>query len=493
MPHSNDITSLLADVNKKDKELIEKAYLFAERAHEGQKRNSGEPYFNHVFETAKILASIGMDTKTIVAGLLHDVLEDTKTTEEELKKEFGEEIVILVNGVTKLGKMKYTGTERHVESLRKFFMAMANDLRILIIKLADRLHNIRTLQYVKPEKQKRIALETIEIHARLADRIGMHKLKGELEDAAFPYVYPKEYAEVEKLLEKNRESNADELARVSGEIEKELKNQGVKIIEISTRAKHKYSLWKKVKRYNMEIEKVYDIVALRVIVKDIEECYRVLGIVHGLFQPVPGRIKDYIATPKRNGYRSLHTTVFTGNGGIVEIQIRTPEMHAEAAYGIAAHFIYKEMGKGHNGQSNGDHMDKNLEWIDQLKELHKIVDKPSKFLESLKMDLFQDRIFVFTPKGDVVDLPKDSSPIDFAYAIHSDIGNHAQSANINHKMSPLSTKLKNNDIVEIVVNKKANPSSKWLDYAKTTMAKKHINAYLKDNSLLSKFRSFAKF
>lgn len=492
MPHSKDITSLLHGLPDIDKKLIEKAYLFAEKAHEGQKRNSGEPYFIHVFETAKILAELGMDTKTIVAGLLHDTIEDTPVDEEDLKKEFGEEIVTLVNGVTKLGKMKYTGAERHVESLRKFFMAMANDLRILIIKLADRLHNVRTLQYVKPEKQKRIALETIEIHARLADRIGMHKLKGELEDASFPFVYPKEYAETEKLLELNSKSNQKELDRVTNEIKKTLKEQRVKVVEISSRAKHKYSLWCKVKKYEMNVERVYDIVALRVIVEDVENCYRVLGIVHGLFQPVPGRIKDYIATPKRNGYRSLHTTIFTGNGGVVEIQIRTPEMHAEAAYGIAAHFIYKEMGKGSH-QSGDDLIDKNLRWIDQLKELHKIVDKPAKFLEHLKMDLFQDRIFIFTPKGDVVDLPAESSPIDFAYAIHSDIGNHAQSANINHKMAPLHTKLKNNDIVEIIVNKKANPSSKWLDHTKTTMAKKHINAYLKENSLLSKFRSFAKF
>ena len=492
MPHSKDITSLLHGLPETDKKLIEKAYLFAEKAHEGQKRNSGESYFIHVFETAKILAELGMDTKTIVAGLLHDVIEDTPVDEEGLKKEFGEEVVTLVNGVTKLGKMKYTGAERHVESLRKFFMAMANDLRIFIIKLADRLHNVRTLQYVKSEKQKRIALETIEIHARLADRIGMHKLKGELEDASFPFVYPKEYAETEKLLELNSKSNQKELDRVTNEIKKTLKEQRVKVVEISSRAKHKYSLWCKVKKYEMNIERVYDIVALRVIVEDVENCYRVLGIIHGLFQPVPGRIKDYIATPKRNGYRSLHTTIFTGNGGVVEIQIRTPEMHAEAAYGIAAHFIYKEMGKGSH-QSGDDLIDKNLRWIDQLKELHKIVGKPAKFLEHLKMDLFQDRIFIFTPKGDVVDLPAESSPIDFAYAIHSDIGNHAQSANINHKMAPLHTKLKNNDIVEIIVNKKANPSSKWLDHTKTTMAKKHINAYLKENSLLSKFRSFAKF
>jgi guanosine-3',5'-bis(diphosphate) 3'-pyrophosphohydrolase len=486
MPHTHDITSLAQGLNEEDKKLVERAYSFAEHAHKGQLRNSGEPYFIHVVETAKILAELGMDAKTIIAGLLHDVLEDTDTPEELLKKEFGEEIVNLVNGVTKLGKMKYTGAERHVESLRKFFMAMANDLRILIIKLADRLHNVRTLQYVKPEKQKRIALETIEIHARLADRIGMGKLKGQLQDAAFPFAYPKEYAETEKLIAVVSKSNEAELNTVCEELEKEFKEQGVHVVEMSKRAKHKYSLWKKLSQHNMDIEKIYDIVAVRVIVDDIENCYRVLGIIHSLFQPLPGRIKDYIATPKKNGYRSLHTTVFTGNGGIVEIQIRTPEMHAEAAYGIAAHFVYKE-GKL-KGQTN-----KNEWWIDQLKELHKTIDKSDTFLEHLKMDLFQDRIFVFTPKGDVVDLPVGSSTIDFAYAIHSDIGNHAQSANVNHKIVPLNTVLKNDDIIEIIVNKKANPSSKWLEHTKTSMAKKHINAYLKDHSLLSKFRSFAKF
>ncbi|MEK7106072.1 MAG: HD domain-containing protein, partial [Patescibacteria group bacterium] len=258
MPHSNDITSLLEGLRSEDKKLIEKAYIFAEDAHKGQLRNSGEPYFNHVYETAKILAELGMDAKTIVAGLLHDVIEDTPVDEEGLEKEFGKEIVELVNGVTKLGKMKYTGTERHVESLRKFFMAMSKDLRVLIIKLADRLHNVRTLQYVKPEKQKRIALETIEIHARLADYIGMGKLKGELEDASFPFAYPKEYAEVEKLLLENSKSNKEQLAIVSKELTSELKEQGVQVIEMSTRAKHKYSLWKKIKKYDMDIEKVYD-------------------------------------------------------------------------------------------------------------------------------------------------------------------------------------------------------------------------------------------
>jgi GTP pyrophosphokinase len=490
MPGTKDITSLVEGLNAEDKKLIEKAYYFAETAHAGQKRNSGEPYFIHVFETAKILAELGMDAKTIVAGLLHDVLEDTDTSEETLTKGFGEEIVMLVNGVTKLGTMKYTGAERHVESLRKFFMAMAKDLRILIIKLADRLHNVRTLQYVLPEKQKRIALETIQIHARLADRIGMGKLKGQLEDAAFPYAYPKEYAETEKIIAQNSKSNEKELNRVCDEIKATLDEQKVHVVEISTRAKHKYSLWQKLKQHDMDIEKIYDIVALRIIVDDIENCYRVLGIIHGLFQPLPGRIKDYIATPKKNGYRSLHTTVFTGNGGVVEIQIRTPQMHAEAAYGIAAHFVYKE-GKGKDLQEQQENQ--RFGWMDQLKELHKAADKPKEFLEHLKTDLFHDRIFIFTPTGDVLDLPVGATPIDFAYAIHSDIGNHAQSANVNHKMVPLNTVLKNDDIVEIITNKKANPTSKWLDYAKTTMAKKHINAYLKEHSLLSKFRSFAKF
>lgn len=490
MPNIDELISKTYKIKVSEKALINKAYEFAKNAHEGQFRNSGEPYFIHVFETAKTLASLGMDANTIVAGLLHDTLEDTKITEEEMQKEFGEEIVTLVNGVTKLGKFKYRGSERHVESLRKFFMAMSNDIRVLIIKLADRLHNVKTLQHVNPEKQRRIALETIEIHARLADRIGMGKLKGQLEDASFQYAYPKEYAEVEKLLEEKSHINKTELEIVTEELTKELKDQKINALEISQRAKHKFSLWQKLKRYNMDIDKIYDIIALRVIVKDIEDCYRVLGLIHMLWRPLPGRIKDYIATPKPNGYRSLHTTIFTGNGTIVEIQIRTPEMHAEAAYGIAAHFVYKESKKKFNDENNKA---KRLEWIEQIKELHKTVTESSNLIKHLKMDLFQDRIFVFTPQGDVVDLPIDSSPIDFAYAIHSDIGNHAQNAKVNSKMVTLFTKLQNNDIVEIGVNKNSNPSSKWLTYVKTNMAKKHINAYLKNNSLLSRLRSYTGF
>lgn len=485
----DNLYSLIPKIKKADKNAIEKAYHFAEHAHKDQLRNSGEPYFTHVFETAKTLATLGMDTKTIVAGLLHDVLEDTNIKEEELEREFGKEIVELVKGVTKLGTMKYRGSERHVESLRKFFLAMSNDLRILIIKLSDRLHNVRTLKHVRPDKQKRIALETIEIHARLADRIGMGKLKGLLEDSAFPYAYPEEYKEVNKLIESRSESNQKELTKVANQLKSALLKQKVHIIEMSQRAKHKYSLWQKLKRYNMDMDKIYDLIALRVIVNDVEDCYRVLGIIHSIWRPLPGRIKDYIANPKPNGYRSLHTTVFTGNGAFAEIQIRTSEMHAESAYGIVAHFMYKEKMR----KKNIDDANSKFEWIDQLKDLHKNVAEPKKFLEHLKTDLFHDRIFIFTPAGDVVDLPEGSSPIDFAYAIHSDIGDHAQSAKINEKIATLYTKLQNNDVVEIKTNKSSHPSSKWLDNVKTALAKKHINQYLNKNSLLQRFRSFAKF
>ncbi len=410
----------------KDRELLTKAYHFSELAHRDQFRNSGDPYFVHVFETAKNLASLGMDTKTIAAGLLHDTVEDTHITAKELEKEFGEEIATLVAGVTKLGKVKYQGHDRHVESLRKFFIAVSNDLRVLIIKLADRLHNVQTLQYVREDKRARIALETIEIHAPLANRLGMGKLKGELEDAAFPYAYPKEYQEIVNLLAERSSAKKKHLEEVNKILKKELSHhQDIHLSEIDCRIKHKYSLWRKLQRYNMDIEKIYDISALRIVVDTIEECYRVLGVVHSLWRPLPGRIKDYIAIPKPNGYRSLHTTIFTGDGGIVEVQIRTKEMHAEAAYGVAAHFIYKEQEhkkkkSGLNGNPNGS----KLEWVDQLVGLQKVTQEPGKFIEHLKMDFFRDRIFIFTPKGDVVDLPEDSTPIDFAYAIHSDIGNH---------------------------------------------------------------------
>jgi GTP pyrophosphokinase len=485
MANADDIIVLMEDhkPNKEETILIEKACVFAEKAHEGQLRASGDPYFTHVLATAKNLASFGMDATTIAAGLLHDTIEDGKATEEEIQTEFGDDILFLVQGVTKLGKVKYQGRERHAESLRKFFVAVAADFRVLMIKLADRLHNLQTLQYVKPEKQKRIALEAIEIYAPLAHRLGIGKLKGDIEDAAFPFAFPKEYAEIEKFMKQKKEATETNIKAVEIELGKELEQQKVTVVKMNSRIKHKYSLWKKLQKYKKEPEKIYDIMALRVIVPTIEDCYRTLGIVHSLWRPLPERIKDYIALPKLNGYQSLHTTIFTGDGGIVEIQIRTPEMHGIAEYGIASHFAYKEVEEKNKKPKTVS----KYAWIDEFHELARTIHENDAFLKDLKMDFFKDRIFIFTPEGDVIDLPEESSPIDFAYAIHSDIGNHTSSAKINGKMSPLSTKLQMNDIVEIHTKESAHPGSKWLDYAKTTLARKHIKAYVDEHSLLNKY------
>ena len=491
MPNIKEIRDIIeGDLTKKGEALLVKAYLFAEKAHRDQKRMSGEPYFTHVFETAKILAKLGMDIKTIAAGFLHDVLEDTAVTEEEMKKEFGEDIVFLINGVTKLGTLKYRGHERHVESLRKFFVAMANDLRVVIIKFADRLHNLRTLQYVREDKRERIALESIEVYAPLANRLGMGKLKGEIEDAAFPYAYPAEFKEVEEKIKTEREKYEKYLKEVSTELKKELKKNKVELAEISYRMKHKYSLYKKLKKYDMDIDKIYDIVALRVVVNSVEDCYRVLGIIHSIWNPLPGRIKDYIAIPKPNGYRSIHTTIFTGSGGIAEIQIRTKEMHAEAAYGIAAHFAYKEQSNKKDKKVADDKS--KFKWIEELKNLNYNPDEPKSLLEHLKMDFFNDRIFIFTPKGDVIDLPEESCPIDFAYSVHSDVGDHVSGAKVNGKMSQIFTPLKNGDIVEIVTKADAHPSNKWLEYVKTSVAKKHIKSYMEKNTLVAKLKSLGR-
>ena len=487
IPTIDEIIALNKDYKEKDKTLIEKAYNFAKKAHEGQLRKSGDPYFVHVASTGKNLADLGMSSTVVAAGLLHDVLEDADVTKEELTHEFGEEIVKLVEGVTKLGKVKYKGVERNVENLRKFFISVAEDLRVLVIKLADRLHNIETLKHVRPDKQKRIALETLEIYAPLANRLSMGRLKGRLEDAAFQFAYPKEYEEVKKMLLDKKDAKEKYLIEVKDKIEEKIKEAKLKNTKIDYRQKHLYSLWKKLQKYDMDIGKIYDIIALRVMVNSVSDCYHILGLIHGEWTPVPNRIKDYIASPKSNGYQSLHTTIFTGTGGIVEIQIRTHEMHEKAENGIAAHFIYKEKNKTEKI------IPKQFEWVNQLHDLNQTNEEdPEKFLKTIKMDFFKDRVFIFTPKGDIIDLPEDSSVIDFAYAIHTDVGDHAQGAKINGKNSSLGTKLKNNDIVEIQTNKNAKPSSKWLDYAKTSLARKRINLHLKSNSLLSKFLSFGK-
>ncbi len=481
MPHTKVtnpelIFALVPEMSTSDKELITRACEFAKKAHEGQLRKSGEPYYNHVFATGINLATLKMDADTIAAGVMHDVLEDTSVTEEEMAKEFGDHITKLVQGVTKLGKLRYTGAERHVESLRKFFVAMADDIRVVVIKLCDRLHNIETLEYVAPEKQHRIALETLEIHARLADRLGMGRLKAQLEDAAFPYVYPKEYKETAKLFEEMRPTSDEQIEKVVNTLKEELSIFDVEIERLDYRIKHLYSLWQKLKRYHMDESKVHDVVALRIIVPNVSHCYQALGVIHGLYRPVPGRFKDYIAVPKPNGYRSLHTTIFMGDGGTLEIQIRTQEMHREAEFGIASHLSYKELGKN----KGKDEIEKKTGWTKELLRWQEEMAHPKDFMKELKSDFFENRVFILTPKGDVIDLPEGSSTIDFAYAVHSDIGDHVSGAKVNGKLVPLETILKNRDVVEIEVKESACPKRKWLDYSKTTLAKRKIRGYIKE-------------
>lgn len=465
------ILELMPQSTPEEKELISKAFAYSEQAHIEQKRNSGKPYFHHVYETGYILAEMNADPITIAAGLLHDVLEDTETTEESLRALFGDEVVSLVQGVTKLGHLKYQGVERHAESLRKFFIASAHDIRVVVIKLADRLHNVSTLEHVRPDKQRRIAIETLEIYARLADRLGMGKIKAQLEDLAFPFAYPEEYERVQTILKDFTLFNEPHLEKVAENLKEELHILDAHINRLDYRVKHLYSLWQKLTKNDYDISKIYDILALRIIVPGVSDCYQALGIIHGLYKPLPGRFKDYIAIPKPNGYQSLHTTVFDGIGGIVEIQIRTEEMNQEAEYGIYSHVHYKE--KGPAG--------KKVDWTKELLETQKLIEKPEDFLKHLKLDFFEERVFVYTPKGDVIELPKGSSTIDFAYAIHSDIGNHIFGAKINGKMVSIDTKLNRGDIVEILCAEKNKPNRKWLDICKTTFAKHQIRKYIKEN------------
>ena len=486
MNEMKKLINKLGDFNSSDLADIKKAYLFAEKAHKGQKRLSGDPYFVHPYETAMCLIDLNTDAKTIMAGLLHDTVEDTATTECEIEKEFGKEVLFLVNGVTKLGTLKYRGAERHVESLRKLFIATSQDVRVLIIKLADRLHNIKTLNWhPRKDKQYRIALETIEIYAPLASRLGIGQIKGDLEDYAFPFVYPKEYEKVKNIAKQKRKLDEKYIKKIHRSLRAELGKQQIKVTHTNSRVKHLYSMYKKLQRYEMNIDKIYDIIAVRVVVSNIEDCYKTLGIIHGLWTPLPGRIKDYIALPKPNGYQSLHTTIFTGDGGIVEIQVRSDEMHKKAEYGIASHLSYKEktmfggfLSSIKNKNTKGKQLSKKLAWIGELLEWQRSVNETGEFIDSLKMDFFKGRVFIFTPNGDVIDLPEDSTSVDFAYAIHSDIGNRMFGAKVNSKMASLDTKLINGDIVEIITRKNSRPSKKWLDYAETTLARRSIKTSL---------------
>ena len=482
--------------------LISKAYSFAEEAHKNQKRSSGKPYFNHLFETAKTLAELGMGAITISAGLLHDSIEDVAIKAEVIEKEFGPEVRFLVEGVTKLGKVHYSGAERYTESLRKLLVAMSKDVRVLIIKLTDRLHNMQTLETLPKEKRDRIALETLEIYAPLAYRLGIRKINRDLEDLAFPFVHPEEYEKVKKILKQKHREKTRHLEKFHKAVKRHLASDGIIDIHTGYRIKGLYSLYRKLKRKEWDIERVYDIAALRIIVPSIADCYRVLGSIHAVWRPLPGRIKDYIALPKPNNYRGIHTTIFTGDGGIVEVQIRTEEMHRKTEYGM--HFEYRETTR--NPRSNFSRIawvtkffpsfiieNKEIKekqekgagvpsWIRAIGEYNEEVGDTDGFVENLKTDFFSDRVFVFTPKGDVIDLPKDATPIDFAYAIHSGIGNSIGGVKVNGKLVTLETELQNGDIVEIITKTNAHPSAKWIDIAKTNLAKKHIRARLEGQS-----------
>lgn len=467
----------------KENPKIKKAYELALHLHQGQKRENGEPYFNHVLITAENVAQWGLDDASIIAALLHDTLEDTNYTSEKIKSEFGEEVAFLVEGVTKIAKIKYSGEEKQAENLRKMMLALSQDLRVVIIKLSDRLHNMRTLSALPPQRQKRIALETSEIYAPLAYRLGMQWISGELEDLAFPFIYPKEYRWLITNVKEKYEERANYVEKTKPVLQKALTDAGIEIIKLDYRAKRYSSLYKKLLREDMDIDKIHDLIALRIVVKDIEDCYAALGVIHKNWPPLPNKIKDYIALPKPNGYRSLHTTVFFVDNKITEIQIRTEEMHKESETGIAAHWAY-EMSK--NSKNYLEYKPsfankKELQWVNQLRNWQNEFSDPKEFLESLKIDFLKDRIFVITPKGEVIDLPTGSTPVDFAYQIHTDIGNSCSGAKVNGKIVPLNHQLQSGDILEIFTQKNKKPSESWLDFVKTNSAKNHIKNGLKGN------------
>ncbi|MBT4209785.1 MAG: bifunctional (p)ppGpp synthetase/guanosine-3',5'-bis(diphosphate) 3'-pyrophosphohydrolase [Candidatus Komeilibacteria bacterium] len=463
---------LTLNYREDDIKIVIRAFHFASEAHKGQKRRTGEDYIYHSIATAYNLAKMKMDIPSIAAGLLHDVPEDTDFTFEDLKNNFGKEIYYLVKGVTKLGTLKYRGLERYAENLRKMFLAMSQDLRVIIIKLADRMHNMETLEGVRPEKRLRIAQETLEIYAPLANRLGMFKVKTELEDLAFPYVYPEEYKWTMNLIEDRLKSETKYISKIKKLVQKELAKNNIEFNNIRTRIKSIYSIYQKLLRKGKDINKIYDLIALRIIVADVADCYSAMGVLHKKWTPLKGRVKDYIAQSKPNGYQSLHTSVFTDFSKIVEIQIRTIAMDEEAEYGIAAHSKYKEIGM--LGKRK-----KHPKWLEHLIEIQKTITDNTEFIKHIKNDLFLEQIFVFTPKGDVVELPENATPLDFAYYIHTDIGNQCVGAKINHQMASLDTLLKSGDVIEIITDKnRKKPNADWLNMVATSMAKSKIKSQL---------------
>ncbi|MCI6606445.1 MAG: bifunctional (p)ppGpp synthetase/guanosine-3',5'-bis(diphosphate) 3'-pyrophosphohydrolase, partial [Mitsuokella jalaludinii] len=461
---------------KADFDLIRRAYELARKAHEGQTRVSGEAYIIHPLHVAQILTQLHLDDATISAALLHDVVEDTIYTNEQMKEMFGDEVAMLIDGVTKLGRLQYKSKEEaQLESYRKMFLAMAKDIRVIMIKLADRLHNMRTLKYMREDKQKRIARETIEIYAPLANRLGISSIKWELEDLCLRYLEPEIYYDLVENVKQKRKERQSFIDTSIEQIKEKLAEANIKA-DISGRAKHFYSIYKKMKRDNKDLSEIYDLSAVRVLVDSVKDCYGVLGVIHAMWKPIPGRFKDYIAMPKSNGYQSLHTTVMT-RGYPLEIQIRTFAMHQVSEFGVAAHWKYKEAGKG--AKATGA-VDQKMSWLRQMVNLQQELSDPKEYFEALKVDVFSDEVFVFTPKGDVVDLPKGSIPIDFAYRIHTEVGHHCVGAKVNGKLVPLEYKLKNGDIVSVITNKANNgPSRDWLNIVASSETRSKIRSWFK--------------
>ena len=458
-----------------DLSSVKKAYEFSEKMHAGQIRRSGEPYISHPLNVAAILADLRLDLDSIITGLLHDTVEDTHATISDIKNEFGDTVAALVDGVTKISKMQFrTSTEQQGENIRKMIVAMGKDVRVILVKLADRLHNMRTLNHMKYEKQSRIALETLEIYCPLASRMGISALKIELEDLAFRYYRPEMHYDLVQKTQKTEKERAQYIEEVKRKITQEMQNASMKDFEIQGRSKHLWSIFRKMQNRNIDYSQVYDVLAFRVLVKTVPQCYEVLGHVHALWKPIPGRFKDFIAMPKANNYQSLHTTVIGPGGERIEIQIRTEEMHLIAERGIAAHWRYKE--RGRITEETADR----FEWLKDLVNWHQQVRNPEEFLETVKTDLFEKEIYVFTPKGDVREFPEGATPIDFAYSIHSDVGNRCVGARINGKMVPLKYEMGNGDTVEIVTSSTQQPSKDWLKICVTNRAKSRIRAFVKE-------------
>ena len=478
-PLFDDIRQKLIDQHRDDEEIkqIEKAFEFAKRLHEGQYRISEEPYIIHPVEVAKILIDLKVDSHTLQAAFLHDILEDTDTKPEEIRELFGDDVLNLVQGVTKLGKLQFKSKEeRQAENFRRLFIAMASDIRIIFLKLADRLHNMRTLNFMSVNKQQKIAKETLDIFAPLANRLGIGKIKAELEDLSLRYLEPDKYFEIAQLVSQKKAEREMTVNMLIEKISNDVKKSGINA-QITGRAKHYYSIYSKMKRLNIAFHDLYDITAVRVIVDTEKECYEVLGLIHSQFKPIPGRFKDYIAMPKGNLYQSLHTSVIGPRSKPLEVQIRTWQMHEVAEYGVAAHWRYKEKGS----QKADKASDLQFSWMRKLVEYDKDMTNAEDYVNSVKLDLFSDQVFAFTPNGDVIDLPVNATPVDFAYRIHSDVGSKTIGALINGRIAQLDTKLNNGDIVEIITSKTPAPRLDWLNFVVTKQASSKISQWFKNN------------